>query len=89
MDEYLPGQRQLHRLEHDRPVDGVELEDVLADDVNVRRPKRGGVRPGVEPDRFGGRSIAQCGRDAGVVAEGVKPHVRHVIIVERQGNAPL
>ena len=40
VDENLFGQRQAHGLEHDGPVNGVEFHDVLADDVDVRRPRR-------------------------------------------------
>ncbi len=39
VDENLFRQRQAHRLEHDRPIDGVKFQDVLADDVNVRGPE--------------------------------------------------
>ena len=59
MHKHLLGQRQLHGLEHDRPIDGVKLENVLADDVNVRRPKRWRIRLGLETDRPGRRLVAQ------------------------------
>ena len=39
VDENLFRQRQAHRLEHDRPIDRVKFHDVLADDVDVRRPE--------------------------------------------------
>ena len=87
--EHLTRQRKSHRLEHDRPIDGVELENVLADDMNVRRPKRWGVRLCLEADRASGRVVAECRRNAGVVAQRVEPNVRHVFLVERQRDAPL
>ena len=40
MNEELFGEREAHCFEHDRPIDGVEFEDVLADDVNFRGPER-------------------------------------------------
>ena len=40
VDEELFGEREAHCFEHDRPIDGVEFEDVFADDVNFRGPER-------------------------------------------------
>ena len=40
VDENLFRQRQAHRLEHDRPEDGVKFQNVLADDVDVGGPQR-------------------------------------------------
>ena len=43
MDEEVLGQRDVGGEQHRRPEDGVELEDVLADDVEVGGPERVGL----------------------------------------------
>ena len=57
--------------------------------MNVRRPKRWGVRLCLKADQASGRVVAECRRNAGIVAQRVEPNVRHVFLVERQRDAPL
>src|ERR1017187_289326 len=74
VDEDLFRQRQAHRLEHDRPIDRVKFYNVLADDMNVRRPKL----------KFRMRKS-----DARVIHQRVEPDVGDEFLVEGQGNAPV
>ena len=69
--------RARERLQHARPVDRVRLHDVLADQVL-------GVRPVPLEAR-----IARTAERGDVVDERVEPHVRDVLGVERQRDAPL
>ena len=68
MAEHALGQLDARRHEEGRPVDGVEAQDVLADDVHVGRP--------VVPQR-----VAVIGEaDAGdVVGQRIDPHVHDML----------
>ena len=41
MAQHLLGQRLSQRHQNDWPVDGVEADDVFADDMEIRRPVMG------------------------------------------------
>ena len=90
--ENLFWQRKAHRFEHDRPINRVELQNILADDMKVAGPQ-GKVRSArcrvrsVQGRR--NRFIAVRGRNADVIHQCVKPHVRDVIRIEGQGDAPV
>ena len=71
-------ERDVERHEHGRPVHAVRGEDVLTDEVVGGGPDRRAV----------GISLVEGGGGAHVVQEGVEPHVGHVILVERERNAP-
>ena len=79
--EHLLGQGQVQGHEEDGPVDGVEPDDVLADEVQVGGPELlkllGGLLPAV---------VADAGD---VVGQGVQPDVHHVLGVELHRDAPL
>ena len=69
---------QSRRPQERRPVDAVEAHDVLADDVQVRRP--------VVPELPGLVGKADAGD---VVGEGVDPHVHDVLLVAGNLDAPV
>ena len=78
MDEHPLRRLEPARKKERRPVDRVEAEDVLADQVQVRGPEAVGqvhARPRVAERRD-------------VVEEGVEPHVHDLALVPRQGHAP-
>jgi hypothetical protein len=75
--EYPPRRRDPRGLEEGRPVDRVEADDVLADEMHVRRP---------EPPTLGGL-VRVAGR-GDVVRQRIQPHVHHVRRVARHRNAP-
>ena len=77
-DGVAPGQVDAGRHQHRRPVDAVEADDVLADDVHVDRP------PAFELRLVGGEADG-----AEVVGERVEPHVGDVLGVPRERHAPL
>ncbi len=76
--EDVLGQGQARAHEEGRPVDGVEAQDVLADEVHLGGPE------GLVLHRLV-RAEPQ-GRD--VVGEGVEPDVEDVLLVAREGDAP-
>ena len=81
MTEYLLRQRLSQRHQEDGPVDGMEPDDILADQVQIRRPVLL-----VEVAVIAVHIISQSGC---VVAEGVKPHIDHVLRVEIHRDSPL
>ena len=81
MAEHLLRKRLAQRHQEDGPVNGVEADDVLADDVHVRRPELF-----VQVPAFAVRLIAQRGD---VVGQRVQPHVDHVLVVKAHRDAPL
>ena len=80
MAEHLLGQRQAQRHQEDGPVDGMEADDVLADDVHVRRPVFGEQRV-----RIPVRVVAEAGD---VVGQRVQPHIHDVLGIEPDGDTP-
>ena len=79
MAEHLLGQRQPQRVEHDRPVNGVEAHDLLAHQMHVRRPV-------LLKEMVVAAAVAEGGD---VVGERVHPHIDHVAGVKVHRNAPL
>ena len=78
MSEYGLWWRKTDRLEHRQPIDGVEYEDVLADQVDGSGPKTcEGLVVGLETCR------------SQVVDEGVEPDVGDIARVEWQPDTPV
>ena len=75
MHQHLLGQFQSGGLEHYRPVNGVKLQDVFANYMDIRWPK--------------GCLLAARTRNAEIVGEGIEPNVSDVVLIEGQGNAPF
>ncbi len=75
--EDLSRQRQPGRHQHRRPQGAVEPGDVLADDVDVRRP--------VGPESLVVGAVADGGD---VVQQGVEPDVDRLLLVERDRDSP-
>ena len=79
--EHLAGQGQVQGHEEDGPVDGVEADDVLADQMQVRGPQLFKLLLALP---------AAVVADAGdVVGQGVQPHVDHMLGVKLHRDAPL
>ena len=76
--EDVLGQGHAHAHQHGRPDDGVEADDLLADEVVVGGPIVVIVMVLVIVQTQGG----------GVVEQGVHPHIDHVTGVEVHGDAP-
>ena len=74
----LLGQGHTHAHQHGGPDDGVEPDDLLADEVDVRGPELVVVVVGVVHKAQGG----------GVVEEGVHPDIDHMAGVEVHRHAP-
>ena len=90
MNEDLFRQRQPDRLEEDRPVGRVKLENVLADDVEVGGPQldfaSGTLVFGVQRRQHDRVSIHSG--DADVVHERVEPDPGDKMRIEGHRNAP-
>ena len=91
--EDLEGEREAGRVQHDGPIDGVEFDDVLADDVDVGGPEgegrlgHGGGRGG-EAEGMEDGGVAMVSGDGDVVGEGVEPDVGDPVRGEGQRDAP-
>ena len=77
MDEDVPRQLEFGRHQQGGPVDRVEAQDVLADEVIVRRPE---LAREILTARVGERGV--------VVQQRVEPHVEDVLAVPRHAHAP-
>ena len=80
MHEDAGGQLLPRRQQHGRPVDGVEPQHALAEQVNAV--------PGTGPPPPVGLAVLAVAEGGDVVAQGVKPHVDHLAGVAGHGNAP-
>ena len=78
MREHAPGRLQPGGEQEGRPEDRMEAQDVLADDMHVRRPE-GAVGLG------SGVGVAERGH---VVGQRVQPDVDHVLGIVRHRDAP-
>ena len=80
MTEYLLRERLAERHEEDRPVDGVETNDVLADQMNVRRPEFLVVLIVV--------AVRVVAAERDIVGQRVEPDVDNVTRVKIDRDAP-
>jgi hypothetical protein len=96
VNEQLFRQGEAHGFEHDRPIDRMEFENILADDVDVGGPKRNflleagarGERTFFEAERFGDGGIAIRGGNRDVIHERVEPDIGDISRIERDRNSP-
>ena len=80
MAEHLLGQRLAQRHQEDRPVDGVEADDVLADQVHVRRPELLVMLVVV--------AVRVVAAEGDIVGQRVQPDVDHMARVKVHRHAP-
>ena len=81
MAEYLLRQRKVERHQKDWPVDRVEADDILADQMQVGRPKR--------LELLGRIAVAVIADAGDVVHKRVEPNIDHVLRIEIDRDAPL
>src|SRR5262249_20877085 len=74
----LLGKLDPRRHQEGRPIDGMEADDVLADQVDVRRP--------VAAPKFGIVRIAEAGD---VVGQRVEPDIHYMAVASRHWDAPV
>ena len=81
MTEYLLRQRQIQRHQEDRPVNGMETDDILTDQVQIARPVL--VKQLIVVAIY---IITQTGD---VVGQSIQPYVYNVTAVKIYGDTPL
>ena len=81
MAEYLVGQLLAQGHEEDGPINGVETENVLADEMHISRPELRVFLVCSLPSRL----IAQEGD---VVGQSIQPHIDHMARVKLHWDAP-
>ena len=79
--EYLLRKGLAQRHQEDGPVNRVEADDILADQVQIRGPQLFVLIRAAAV-----RVVADAGD---IVGEGVQPHIDHVLIVEIHRDAPF
>ncbi len=82
MPEHLLRQRNVQRHQDNRPVDGVETQNVLADDVYIGGPEF------VEQFRLL-RVIGVVAERGDIVGKRIDPHIGDMLFVKGNRNAPL
>ena len=80
MTEDLLGQGEIQRHQEDGPVEGVEPENVLADDMDVSGPVLGEVFAA---------AVGVVAQGGDIVGEGVQPDIDHMAVVKAHRDAPL
>ena len=80
--EHVLGQRLANGHKHGRPNDAVEADDVLAHNVVLSGPTEGKLC-------FGSIVVETITHSRHVVQQRVEPHIGHMAVVERHGNAPI
>ena len=80
MAEYLLRERLAESHQENRPIDGVEADDVLTDEVNVRRPELLVVLVMV--------AVRVIAAEGDIVGQCIEPDVDNVTRVEIDRNAP-
>ena len=81
MSKYLPGKRLAQRHQENRPVDRMETDDILADQMQIRRPQFL-----VLLRVLAIRLITDPGD---IVGQRVQPYIDYMSVVEIYGNAPF
>ena len=81
VSEHLLRKRNVQRHQEDRPVNRVEADDVLADQMKVRRPELLELLRAVAV-----RVIADSGD---IVRKRIEPYIHDVLVVEINRNAPF
>ena len=80
MAEDLLRKRDIQRHQKDRPVDRMEADDILADEVKVRRP--------VLPEALGAVAVRIVADARDIVGQRVKPDIDDMLRVEIDRDAP-
>ena len=81
MTEYLLGKRYIQCHQHDRPVDRMETDDILADQVQICRP--------VFLIQFIMVSVTVISQTGNIVAERVDPYIDDMIRIKVYRDAPF
>ena len=80
MAEYLLGKRLAQRHEENGPVDGVEADDVLADQVEIRGPEIFILLVMV--------SIRVIAAEGDVVGQRIEPYIHHMLGIKLHRDTP-
>ena len=80
MAQHLLRQRLAQGHQDDGPVDGVKADDILADDMQIRRPIAGVFLPA---------AIGMIAQAGDIVGQSVQPDVDHMIRVKVHRDPPL
>ena len=80
MTEYLFRQGQIERHQNDGPINGMETDDILTDNMHVGRP--------ILAVQFALR-VHVVAKTCDIVGKSIHPNVDHVLIVKGDGHAPL
>ena len=81
MSEYLFRKGQIESHQEDGPVNGMETDNVLADQMQVSRP--------VFLKLLCALPVTVISDSGDIVCEGIQPHIHHVFRVKIYRDSPL
>ena len=81
MTEYLLRQRKIQRHQENGPVNGMETDDILTDQMQIRRP--------LLLEQVAGLSVALVANAGDVVGQRIQPYVYHMLRIEIHRDTPF
>ena len=81
MSEYLLRKRYIQCHQEDWPVNGMETDDILSDQMQVCRP--------VLLELIGAFSVAVISDSGDIVGQSVQPYIHHMIRIKVHRNSPF
>ena len=81
MTEYLLRQRKIQRHQENGPIDRMETDNVLADQMQIRRP--------LLLEQVAGLSVALVANAGDVVGQRIQPYVYHMLRIEIHRDTPF
>ena len=81
MSEYLLRKRQIQRHQEDRPVNRMETDDILTDQVQVCRP--------VFLKQFTAVAVTVIADTCDIVGQCIQPYIYHMLRIKVDRNAPF
>ena len=80
MTEYLLGQRQIKRHQENGPVDGMEADNILSNQVQIRRP--------VPVKLLCGLSVTVVADSGNIVGQRIQPYIGYMLGIKAYRNPP-
>ena len=80
MTKDLPGQRNIQSHQKDRPVNGMEANNILANQVQIRRP--------VLCPKFAVVSVRIITKTGNVIGQCIQPYIGHMLGVKGNRDSP-
>ncbi len=80
MPEYLLRKRKIQRHQEDRPIDRMETDDILSDQMKIRGP--------ILPELLRACPVTVVSNSGNIVTQRVQPYINHMPRIEIHRNSP-